>query len=171
MTVTFSDGQTLAVPARAMAWRGAVGSGVENGNSAGPNPSPSPSPPTGFDARSTIQAEARNAQQGTTLETTTDTGGGQNAAHLANGDWLRFDGVRFNGEFQFKARVASGAAGGSATWSRYGWAARPPPHRRVRGRQHRRLAVLDHGPGEHRPQLRTPSTSPSPAASRPISST
>jgi hypothetical protein len=28
----FSDGQTLVVPARAMAWRGAAGGGVENGD-------------------------------------------------------------------------------------------------------------------------------------------
>ncbi|GIH11430.1 hypothetical protein Rhe02_94970 [Rhizocola hellebori] len=58
ITVTFTDGQTLAVPARAMAWRGPAGSGVEPGGGGGPvspsptpsaspsqSPSPSPSPP------------------------------------------------------------------------------------------------------------------------------
>ncbi|MBC6465246.1 glycoside hydrolase family 16 protein [Actinomadura alba] len=68
----------------------------------------------GFDARSTIQAESHSAQSGIQLETTTDTGGGQNASHIANGDWLRYDGVRFGtaAATQFKARVASGAPGG-----------------------------------------------------------
>jgi hypothetical protein len=58
ITVTFTNGQTLAVPARAMAWRGPAGSGVEPGGGGGPvspsptpttsptpSPSPSPSPP------------------------------------------------------------------------------------------------------------------------------
>lgn len=53
ITVTFSNGQTLAVPARAMAWRGPAGSGVENGGGTGPSPTPtatssptsSPTPP------------------------------------------------------------------------------------------------------------------------------
>ncbi len=83
-------------------------------------PTPTPTPTTsnppggGVDARSTIQAEAYQAQSGTQLETTTDSGGGQNVSHIANGDWLRFDGVNFGGSAatQFKARVASGAGGG-----------------------------------------------------------
>ncbi|WP_103944389.1 carbohydrate-binding protein [Thermomonospora echinospora] len=77
-------------------------------------PPTDPPPGSGFDARSTIQAESRSAQSGVQWETTTDTGGGQNASHIANGDWLRFDGVRFGGEAarQFRARVASGAAAG-----------------------------------------------------------
>ncbi|WP_344318361.1 glycoside hydrolase family 16 protein [Acrocarpospora pleiomorpha] len=78
------------------------------------SPSPSPPPGGGVDARSTIQAEAYQAQQGTIRETTTDSGGGQNVGAIANGDWLRFDGVRFGSTAatQFRARVASGAAGG-----------------------------------------------------------
>ncbi|GAA0977259.1 carbohydrate-binding protein [Acrocarpospora macrocephala] len=78
------------------------------------SPSPSPPPGGGVDARSTIQAEAYQAQQGTIRETTTDSGGGQNVGAIANGDWLRFDGVNFGGAAatQFRARVASGAAGG-----------------------------------------------------------
>ncbi|MUL41986.1 carbohydrate-binding protein [Streptomonospora sp. PA3] len=68
----------------------------------------------GVDARSTIQGEDYQAQSGTALETTSDTGGGQNVARIANGDWLRFDGVDFGSTaaHQFKARVASGAAAG-----------------------------------------------------------
>ncbi|MFF3437534.1 glycoside hydrolase family 16 protein [Streptosporangium sp. NPDC002721] len=82
----------------------------------GPNPSPTVTPtnPGGVDARSTIQAERYQAQSGTSLETTTDSGGGQNVAQIGNGDWLRFDGVNFGSTAatQFNARVASGAGGG-----------------------------------------------------------
>ncbi|WP_246239814.1 glycoside hydrolase family 16 protein [Acrocarpospora corrugata] len=78
------------------------------------SPTPSPPPGGGVDARSTIQAEAYQAQAGTIRETTTDAGGGQNVGAITNGDWLRFDGVNFGSTAatQFRARVASGAAGG-----------------------------------------------------------
>ncbi|TMR99016.1 glycoside hydrolase family 16 protein [Nonomuraea basaltis] len=71
-------------------------------------------PPGGVDARSTIQAERHQAQSGTIVETTTDTGGGQNVGAISNGDWLRYDGVNFGtaAATQFRARVASGAAAG-----------------------------------------------------------
>ncbi|MFB4277781.1 glycoside hydrolase family 16 protein [Nonomuraea sp. MTCD27] len=77
----------------------------------GPGPT---DPPGGVDARSTIQAEAYQGQSGTFVEPTTDTGGGQNVGAIANGDWLRFDGVDFGSTAatQFRARVASGAAAG-----------------------------------------------------------
>ncbi|MFI6477779.1 glycoside hydrolase family 16 protein [Nonomuraea sp. NPDC050663] len=70
--------------------------------------------PGGVDARSTIQAESYQAQSGTALEATSDTGGGQNVGWIANGDWLRFDNVNFGSTAatQFRVRVASGAAGG-----------------------------------------------------------
>ncbi|WP_344968042.1 glycoside hydrolase family 16 protein [Salinactinospora qingdaonensis] len=92
----------------------------ESGTGDDPDPDPSPSPdPTdppdgGVDARSTIQGEDYQAQSGTVLEATSDTGGGQNVAQIGDGDWLRFDGVDFGSTAarQFKARVASGAAGG-----------------------------------------------------------
>ncbi|GAA1593426.1 carbohydrate-binding protein [Actinomadura kijaniata] len=75
---------------------------------------PQEPPPGGVDARSTIQAESRQAQSGTRLETTTDSGGGQNVSHISDGDWLRYDGVDFGSApaTQFRARVASGAASG-----------------------------------------------------------
>jgi beta-glucanase (GH16 family) len=75
---------------------------------------PPPPPPGGVDARSTIQAEAYQAQSGTIVEPTSDVGGGQNVGAIGNGDWLRYDGVNFGTEaaHQFKARVASGAAAG-----------------------------------------------------------
>src|SRR6185436_5711528 len=74
------------------------------------------SPPTGGgrDAYGTIQAESYNANSGVQVETTSDTGGGQNIGWLANGDWARYDNVNFGSTaaHQFSARVASGAAGG-----------------------------------------------------------
>ncbi|GGO11436.1 endo-1,3-beta-glucanase [Microbispora rosea subsp. aerata] len=80
------------------------------------SPPPSSPPPTGggVDARSIIQAENYQAQSGTQLEATQDSGGGQNVAYIANGDWLRFDNVDFGSTAarQFKARVASGAPAG-----------------------------------------------------------
>ena len=41
-----------------------------------------------------VQAESFAAQSGVRTENTGDTGGGKNAAWLASGDWLRFDGVQ-----------------------------------------------------------------------------
>ncbi|WP_062428704.1 glycoside hydrolase family 16 protein [Herbidospora daliensis] len=87
------------------------------GGTTNPSPTPTPSPTGGgggVNARSTIQAEAYQAQSGTQLETTTDSGGGQNVAYISNGDYLRFDNVQFgtSAATQFRARVASGATGG-----------------------------------------------------------
>ncbi|AWS41749.1 glycoside hydrolase family 16 protein [Streptosporangium sp. 'caverna'] len=86
----------------------------QSGSGTPPTSTPTPPPGGGVDARSTIQAERYQAQAGTAVETTTDTGGGQNVSQIGNGDWLRFDGVNFGtaAATQFKARVASGAAGG-----------------------------------------------------------
>ncbi|WP_336204672.1 glycoside hydrolase family 16 protein [Nonomuraea sp. LPB2021202275-12-8] len=87
---------------------------VWQSGSTGPTPTITPTVPGGVDARSTIQAERYQAQSGTIVEGTTDTGGGQNVGAIANGDWLRFDGVSFGtvAATQFRARVASGAGAG-----------------------------------------------------------
>ncbi|MER6397089.1 glycoside hydrolase family 16 protein [Kitasatospora sp. NPDC001603] len=81
-----------------------------------PTTTPSTTPPPGGtgSAYGTIQAEAYGGQSGTAREATTDSGGGQNLAALANGDWALYPGVDFGTAQarQFKARVASGAAGG-----------------------------------------------------------
>ncbi|WP_406471658.1 glycoside hydrolase family 16 protein [Streptomyces sp. NBC_01615] len=72
-------------------------------------------PPTGNrDAYSAIQAESYDSQSGTSTETTTDTGGGQDIGSLANGDYTLYKGVNFGSTAakQFYGRVASGAAGG-----------------------------------------------------------
>ncbi|WP_415924221.1 glycoside hydrolase family 16 protein [Streptomyces sp. AK08-02] len=72
-------------------------------------------PPTGTrDAYSAIQAESYNSQSGTSTETTTDTGGGQNIGSLANGDWALYQNVNFGSTAatQFVGRVASGAGSG-----------------------------------------------------------
>lgn len=81
----------------------------QSGSNGGPT-----NPPGGVDARSTIQAEAYQAQSGTITEATTDSGGGQNIGAITNGDWLRYDGVDFGSTAatQFRARVASGAGAG-----------------------------------------------------------
>jgi hypothetical protein len=66
-------------------------------------------------ATATVQAEAYAAQSGVQLEATGDTGGGQNVAYLANGDWMRFDGVDLGpaGALTVSARVASAIGTGS----------------------------------------------------------
>jgi hypothetical protein len=72
-------------------------------------------PPTGNrDAYSAIQAESYDSQSGTSTETTTDTGGGQDIGSLAGGDWALYKGVDFGSTAatQFYGRVASGAASG-----------------------------------------------------------
>ncbi|HEY0641008.1 MAG TPA: glycoside hydrolase family 16 protein [Pseudonocardiaceae bacterium] len=86
----------------------------QSGTGTPPPTTTTPPPGNGWDARSTIQAEARNAESGTIIENTTDVGGGQNVGAINNGNWLRYDNVRFGttAAHQFKARVASGAAGG-----------------------------------------------------------
>jgi carbohydrate binding protein with CBM6 domain len=76
--------------------------------------SPPPGGGTGTDAYSTIQAESYSNASGVGVETTSDTGGGQDVGWLANGDWAEYDNVAFSSAAatQFKARVASGAASG-----------------------------------------------------------
>ncbi|ONI91213.1 glycoside hydrolase [Saccharothrix sp. ALI-22-I] len=114
-TVTFSDGQTLSVPASSTAWRGPAGSGTDSG-SGGVNPTTTTTtaPPVTRDAFGTIQAESYDQHNGLLKETTTDTDGGQNIAAAANGDWALYRGVDFGTRTgrQFVARVAGGAAGG-----------------------------------------------------------
>src|SRR3954449_8104719 len=72
-------------------------------------------PGTAEAATVTVQAESYAAQSGTQLEATADTGGGQNVAYLANGDWLRYDGVDLGaaGTLTVQARVASAVGTGS----------------------------------------------------------
>jgi len=57
-----------------------------------------------------IQAESFDAQQGTQLETTTDTGGGQDVGSIAPGDWLAYD-LDFGSASpgSVATRIASGA--------------------------------------------------------------
>nr|WP_132124565.1 glycoside hydrolase family 16 protein [Actinocrispum wychmicini] len=81
-----------------------------------PPSSTTTTPPTGGggDAYSTLQAEAFQAQNGVSVEATTDSGGGQDIGSLANGDWALYRGIDFgtSAAHQFVARAASGAAGG-----------------------------------------------------------
>jgi len=66
-------------------------------------------------ATTIVQAETYAAQSGVVLEQTGDTGGGQNASYLANGDWMRYDGVDLGagGTLTVTARVSSAVGTGS----------------------------------------------------------
>jgi hypothetical protein len=96
----------VTTPATGSSGGGSPGGGSSGGGSAG----------GAVAATSTIQAEAYAAQSGTTTEATTDTGGGRDVGSIANGDWLRYDGVDFGSTplRVLRARVASGAAGGAS---------------------------------------------------------
>jgi beta-glucanase (GH16 family) len=78
------------------------------------SPPPTSNPPANGSAYGTIQAESFADQSGTQLESTTDSGGGQDMGFIANGDWAHYRGIDFGSQpgRQFLARVASGAAGG-----------------------------------------------------------
>ncbi|MFJ6674793.1 carbohydrate-binding protein [Actinosynnema sp. NPDC091369] len=60
-----------------------------------------------------MEAERATSRSGGTVESTSDTAGGQDVGKLENGDSLRFSGVRFGttAATQFIARAASGAGG------------------------------------------------------------
>jgi hypothetical protein len=121
-------GTTRATPYGYSLWEFEVYGGCAT-PSASPSSKPSASPsttlsaspsssPTGApgnrDAYSAIQAESFNQQSGLTVESTTDTGAGQDVTNAGNGDYALFQGVNFGGTpaTQFYGRVASGAAGG-----------------------------------------------------------
>jgi beta-glucosidase len=65
----------------------------------------------GGNAYTTRQAESFTSQSGTQLESTSDTGGGQNVGWIAPGDWLAYTGVDFGSASpaSVTTRVASGA--------------------------------------------------------------
>lgn len=86
---------------------------ISLGAGAGSGPGPG-NPGTGTGAYGTIQAESYASQSGTTTESCSDSGGGQDVGYIANGDWLKFSSVDFGSTSpnQFQARIASGAAAG-----------------------------------------------------------
>lgn len=62
----------------------------------------------------TIQAENFSAMSGIQLESTGDTGGGQNVGYIETGDWMDYKvTVATAGTYQVQYRVASPSAGGS----------------------------------------------------------
>jgi hypothetical protein len=63
---------------------------------------------------SLIQAEAYSVMSGVTVETTTDTGGGQNVGSIEQADYLVYNSVNFpaTGSYLLEYRVASLAGGG-----------------------------------------------------------
>jgi hypothetical protein len=62
------------------------------------------------DVAGVVQAEAWSAQGGARAEDTDDTGGGRSANRLANGDWMRYDGVDLGGAGALTASVRVAAA-------------------------------------------------------------
>ncbi|MEV4387912.1 carbohydrate-binding protein, partial [Micromonospora sp. NPDC049580] len=66
-----------------------------------------------------VQAEAFAAQSGAQTESTGDADGGRNVGWLANGDWLRYDGVSITGA-ELTARVAAHNTDGGAVELRLG---------------------------------------------------
>lgn len=80
----------------------------------GTTPPTTPPPGGGGSAYTTLQAESFQQQAGTGVETTSDTGGGQNLMQVGNGDWALYRSIDFGSSaaHQFVGRVASGAAGG-----------------------------------------------------------
>ncbi len=86
ITVTFTNGQTLAVPARAMAWRGPAGSGVEYGGGTGPSPSPTASPTSSPTTSPTSSPPAcSNPLSGNTLSL--GTSGSATISSAGGGNW------------------------------------------------------------------------------------
>jgi chitinase/chitodextrinase len=68
---------------------------------------------TGAAIPGTIQAEAYTAMSGVQLETTTDTGGGQNVGYIDAGDWMDYAvNVSTAGSYTLSFRVASLNGGG-----------------------------------------------------------
>ena len=63
----------------------------------------------------TLQAEAANVNNGMTVETCSDTGGGQDMGYIDAGDYLVWNNVNFptSGSYTIEYRVASGASGGT----------------------------------------------------------
>ncbi|OAQ57864.1 alpha-L-fucosidase [Pochonia chlamydosporia 170] len=66
---------------------------------------------------SKIQAEAYTSSNGTKIQQTSDTEGGDNVGWIHRGNWLGYRGIDFSdgGATQFSARVASGARSGGGT--------------------------------------------------------
>jgi hypothetical protein len=68
-----------------------------------------------------IQAEAFCTQSGTQLETTSDTGGGQNVGYIDANDWLAYRvNIPTAGTYTIQYRVASQTGGGSIRFERSG---------------------------------------------------
>ncbi|TGE27504.1 beta-1,3-glucanase family protein [Hymenobacter metallicola] len=63
----------------------------------------------------TLQAEAASVNNGMTVETCTDAGGGQNMGYVDAGDYLVWNGINFptSGSYTIEYRVASGGSGGT----------------------------------------------------------
>ncbi len=124
ITVTFSDGKTMSVPANGSATEGAGGTTPTPTPTPTPTATPTPTPtptatPTPTPAPSAgaipgkIEAESYAAMSGVQTEATTDTGGGLNVGYLDTGDWMDYSvNVAQAGTYTLQARVASPNATG-----------------------------------------------------------
>jgi hypothetical protein len=120
--VTFTSGQPSDYVALNWLTFGGVGTSTSTPTVTAPPTTSTPTPtatttsapPAGRSAYSRIEAESYDTQLGTITEATTDTGGGQNLAGIANNDWALYKAVDFGSTAatQLVARVASGANGG-----------------------------------------------------------
>jgi hypothetical protein len=110
--VTFTSGQPSDYVA--LNWLTFGGVGTSTTTPTVTSPPTTTSPPAGRSAYSRIEAESYDTQLGTITQTTTDTGGGQNLAGIANNDWALYMAVDFGSTpaSQLVARVASGAGSG-----------------------------------------------------------
>jgi hypothetical protein len=73
----------------------------------------------------TIQAESYSSMSGVQLETTTDTGGGQNVGYIDANDWMAYPAVNIpsSGTYTIQYRVASANGGGNIQLERAGGSA------------------------------------------------
>jgi hypothetical protein len=107
------------IPQKVASLRAAGVSYVQNINGASTSSRSSAAPASSSRASSSvaanftrlIQAESYSVMNGVQLETTTDTGGGQNVGWIDTGDWMSYAGINFptSGSYKIEYRVASAA--------------------------------------------------------------
>lgn len=88
---------------------GVVGANASSRSSNAPSSSSRSSSSTAANFTRLIQAESYSIMNGVQLETTTDTGGGQNVGWIDVADWLSYAGINFptTGTYKIEYRVAS----------------------------------------------------------------
>lgn len=91
-----------------------VSSSSVSSSSSQPSSSSSVVNSTSFTIPGKIEAESFSAQTGTTIEATSDAGGGSNLGYIDNGDWTEYKvNVTSAGNYAVNIRVATSSSGGS----------------------------------------------------------